>query len=47
VESGRRIADGISYLLLALESARSHAVTLEKVNKEAAITDIEFQGGKF
>lgn len=47
LESARRISDHLNYLLLALESARSHIVELEKLNKESVISDVEFQGGKF
>lgn len=47
LESARRISDHLSYLLLTLENARSQISELEKLNRESAITDIEFQGGKF
>jgi hypothetical protein len=47
IESSRRVADSITYLLLELETLRLQNSKLTQANQESRITDIEFQGGKF
>lgn len=47
IDSSRRIADSISYLLLNLEAGREQIFKLDQARQDAEITDIEFQGGKF
>jgi hypothetical protein len=47
IESARRIADSISYLLLALTEQQDKSEQLTKNLKSNQVSEVELQGGKF